>query len=157
MYSFAIQTLVDITENGDLKKEFPFKTLSGELVHDKHSLNIAKDQNANFSTLIQLLQLRGNIRWHDLPVRSEIVLSQDKTFGSHYEGKASVWTFVWEVEQVDIYNDANIPCGSLIADFDNVPILTFCKESVTFPANTFITQDHKFKNTQFTYIGLQDK
>lgn len=157
MYSFAIQTLVDITENGNLKQDFPFKTLSGELIHDTHSLSTARNQNANFTTLIQLLQVRGNIVWEKQPVRSEIVLSQDRIFGSHYEGKATVWTFMWEVEQPDVYNDLQTPCGSLITDFDYVPILTFCKESVTFPANAFITQDPKFKNTQFTYLGIQTK
>jgi hypothetical protein len=159
MYSFAIQTLVDITDNGNLKQDFPFKTLSGDLVHDTYSLNIARNQNANFTTLIQLLQVRGNITWERPPVRSEVVLSQHKTFGTHYEGKATVWTFVWEVEQQDVYNDFEIktPCGALVTDFDYVPILTFCKESVTFPANAFITQDAKFINTQFTYLGTQTK
>lgn len=157
MYSFAIQTLVDITENGDLKREFPFKTLSGELVHDKHSLDIARSQNSNFTTLIQLLQMRGNIVWEKPPVRAEITLSQDRIFGSHYEGRANYWTFMWEVEQSEVYNDMNTPCGSLITDFDNVPILNFCKETVTFPSSAFITQDHKFKNTQFIYLGIQTK
>ena len=157
MYSFAIQTLVDITENGNLKKEFPFKTLSGELIHDKHSLEIARNQNSNFTTLVQLLQMRSNIVWDKPPIRSELVLTQDRTFGSHYEGKANCWTFMWQTEQSEIYNDMGTSCGSLVTDFDCVPILTFCKESVTFPANTFITQDHKFKNTQFTYLGIQTK
>jgi hypothetical protein len=157
MHSFAIQTLVDITENGNLKQAFPFKTLSGELVHDAYSLEIARNQNANFTTLIQLLQVRGNISWDKHPIRSEILLSRDNTFGSHYEGKANLWTFVWETEQSDVYNDLETPCGSLVMDFDYVPILTFCKESVTFPTNTFITNDLKFKNTQFTYLGQQAK
>lgn len=159
MYSFAIQTLIDITDNGDIKKDFPFKSLSGDLIHDTHSLAVARNQNANFTTLKQLLQVRGNITWKNPPVRSEIVLSQDKIFGTQYEGKASVWTFVWEVEQSDVYNDFELktPCGALITDFDYVPIIAFCKESVTFPANAFITQDPKFKNTQFTYLGVQAK
>lgn len=67
MYTYAIQTLVDITENGDLRKQFPFKTKSGELVHDKHSLEIARNQNSNFTTLVQLLQMRGNIIWDGPP------------------------------------------------------------------------------------------
>lgn len=157
MYSFAIQTLVDITENGNLKREFPFKTKSGELIHDSHSLEVARNQNANFTTLIQLLQVRGNIVWQEGPVRSETVLNQNKIFGTHYEGKATMWTFVWETEQQDVYNDIQTPCGSLITDFDYVPVLNFCKETVTFPASAFITQDAKFKNTQFTYLGVQAK
>jgi hypothetical protein len=157
MYNFAIQTLIDITDNGDLRKEFPFRSKSNELIHDKHSLETARNQNSNFTTMIQLLQLRGNIHHDMTPVRSEIILSQEKLFGSHYEGKANVWTFEWRTEQQDVYDDLQTPCGSLVTDFDYVPVITFCKESVTFPANAFITQDHKFKNTQFIYLGMLDK
>ena len=157
MYRYAVQTLVDITENGDLKKEFPFKTKSNELVHDRHSLEIARNQNNNFTSLIQLLQVRSNIVWEHPPMRSETVLNQNKIFGTAYEGKASMWTFIWETEQPDIYSDMQTPTGTLAMDFENVPVLIFCKESVTFPASAFLTQDHRYKNTQFTYLGMSDK
>jgi hypothetical protein len=61
MHEYRIHTLVDITDNGNLKKQFPFTTESGIKVHDKHTLAIARDQNSNFSTMLQLLQMRGNI------------------------------------------------------------------------------------------------
>ena len=160
MYTFSITTLVDITNNGDLRKPFPFKTLSGGLVHDNHSLSIAKDQNNNFTTLIQLLQIRGNIVWKDAPDRNSMILNQNKYFGTHYEGKANVWHFRWDVEQVDVYSDfdgEDKECGNLVKDFDYVPIINFCKETITFPASAFITQDPKFKNTVFTYEGPSDK
>ena len=38
MHEYRIHTLVDITDNGNLKKAFPFKTQSGDVVHDKQSL-----------------------------------------------------------------------------------------------------------------------
>lgn len=91
------------------------------------------------------------------PVRSEVILNQNKIFGNHYEGKATMWTFMWETEQQGVYSQDDVPCGSLVSDFDNVPVLIFCKESITFPSSAFITQDLKFKNTQFTYLGIQDK
>ena len=50
MHEYRIHTLVDITENGNLKQQFPFKTKHGVIVKDKQSLAIARDQNANFNT-----------------------------------------------------------------------------------------------------------
>ena len=63
MYEFYVHTLVDITDNGVLQKPFPFKTPGGEVVHDRQSLLMARNQNNNFNTMLQLLQIRGNITW----------------------------------------------------------------------------------------------
>jgi hypothetical protein len=157
MHEYRIHTLVDITENGDLKKAFPFKTLSGQIVHDAHSLEMAKNQNANFTTLMQLLQMRGNITWEDSSIRTEKVLTQEKIFGNHYDGKHLIWTFVWHTEQQDVYREGTNPVGQLENDFDNVPVINFCKESATFPSSAFITKDSGFKNTVFNYLGVQNK
>ena len=47
MTIYCVQTLVDITENGPLNRTFPFKGKSGNLIHDKSSLHIAKNQEQN--------------------------------------------------------------------------------------------------------------
>jgi len=156
MYAFYISTLVDITNNGNLKKNFPFKTDSGDLVHDSHSLSIAKNQNSNFNTLVQLLQVRGNITWNILPQREDKIVD-NTMYGSHYTGRARIWSFTWETEQLDVYKEGEDAVGQLINDFDNVPIVNFCKETITFPSSAFITKDPQFKNTLFSYIGEQTK
>ena len=69
MHTYRITTLVDITENGVLRSQFPFTTKSGELVHDGDTLTIARNQQANFTTLLQLLQMRSNIIWEATPRR----------------------------------------------------------------------------------------
>ena len=78
MHEYHLHTLVDITDNGNLKQQFPFKTKSGDIVHDKHSLAIARNQNSNFNTMLQLLQMRGNIVWESTPMRLEL-----QTLGNH--------------------------------------------------------------------------
>ena len=55
MHEYRIHTLVDITDNGNLKRQFPFTTDAGHDIHDKHTLAIARDQNSNFGTMLQLL------------------------------------------------------------------------------------------------------
>ncbi len=156
MFTFCLHTLVDITENGPLKNTFPFKTKSGELVHDKDSLTIAKNQQLNFTTLLQTLQLRGNIVWEHVPIRIHENIANMK-FGNAYEGKHYVWNFMWQVEQEDLYKNEQDQYGQLKDDFDVVPIINFCKETATFPASAFITQDPQTLNTYFSYIPEENK
>ena len=63
---------MDITDNGNLKKAFPFQTEAGHTIQDKQTLSIARDQNSNFATMMQLLQMRGNITWDLAPQRIEL-------------------------------------------------------------------------------------
>ena len=152
-----VHTLVDITDNGNLKNAFPFKTKAGELIHDVRSLNVARNQNSNYTTMLQLLQIRGNITWEHPPLKMNENIINMK-FGSAYEGKQNTWHFSFLVEQTEVYGDPLMnPTANLTSDFDLVPILNFCKETATFPTSTFITQNPQTINTYFSYAGEINK
>ena len=157
MHEYSIHTLVDITDNGNLKQAFPFKTTGGELIHDKHSLAIARNQNSNFATLLQLLQMRGNITWEVQPQRMDTPNLGNHGFGSFYEGRHTTWHFQFFTEQPDVYGDSKDPVAYVIQDFHYVPILSFCKETATFPNSTFDTMSPATINTYFSYAGPTDK
>ena len=148
--------MVDITENGNLKQPFPFKTPSGDVIHDRHSLAVARDQNSNFNTMLQLLQMRGNIMWEQPPHRITDTI-RNHAFGSFYEGTQTSWHFQFFTEQSGVYGDLQDPVAQLVEDFHQVPIVSFCKETVTFPLSTFDTQDLRTLNTYFSYAGPTDK
>ena len=156
MYEYRIHTLVDITSNGKLNQAFPFKTESGDVVHDKHSLSIARNQNSNFNTMVQLLQMRGNITWEMPPQRIDLDTLGNHGFGSFYEGKHTTWHFQFFTELTGIYGDDD-PVSNLKEDFHQVPIVSFCKETATFPLSTFDTQNNNTINTYFSYAGPIDK
>ena len=151
MHTYSITTLVDITENGVLRNQFPFKTKSGELVHDGATLAIARNQQSNFTTLIQLLQMRSNIAWETTPVKQTDPVANWR-FGSVFEGRHTIWQFEWQVEQDGVYAFDGDPVGGLIEDFDQIPIINFCKETAAFPRNVFNTLDPQYINTYFTKI-----
>ena len=158
MHTYMVHTLVDITDNGLLRGEFPFKTKSGEVVHDKQSLFIARNQNSNYTTMLQLLQIRGNITWEKPPTRIHHHLVNTKFGTTYLEGKHLSWHFEFQTEQTEVYGDiSSNHVGQLIEDFDLVPILSFCKETVTYPSNTFITQNDVALNTYFSYQGEKNK
>ena len=156
MYEYRVHTLVDITDNGNIKQAFPFKTESGEVIHDKHTLAIARNQNSNFNTMIQLLQMRGNITWDNPPLRISDTI-KNHAFGNFYEGQQNSWHFQFFVEQTGVYGDDIDPVAQLVDDFHHVPVLSFCKETVTFPLSTFDTQNLRTLNTYFSYAGNTDK
>ena len=156
MYEFYVHTLVDITDNGNLQKAFPFQTKSGDVIHNKETLSIAKNQNSNFNTMLQLLQIRGNIVWEQPPLRLHKTLG-NTGFGSAYEGKHYSWHFQFFTEQSGVYGDDIDATAFLQSDFHHVPIVSFCKETATFPLSTFDTQDFKTINTYFSYSGPIDK
>ena len=157
MHEYHVHTLVDITSNGNLKQAFPFTTMSGNSVQDKHSLATARDQNSNFNTMLQLLQMRGNIVWENTPVKVEMPNLANHMFGSFYEGKQTMWNFQFFTEQPGVYGDFQDPTMFLVEDFHYVPIVSFCKETVTFPRSTFDTQNIRTINTYFSYSGPVDK
>jgi hypothetical protein len=171
MHEYRIHTLVDITENGNLKQQFPFKTPSGDEINDKHSLAVARNQNSNFSTMLQLLQMRGNITWEQPPQRVELPSLGNHVFGSYYEGKHSTWHFQFFTEQSGVYGEVADPTENLVDDFNLVPIITECKNTAYFPVQTFVTRELQGSdeqkvigalaggiiNTYFSYAGTIDK
>ena len=152
MHEFFVHTLVDITENGNLQKTFPFQTKADETISDKDTLKVAKNQNNNFNTMLQLLQIRGNIVWEKPPIRLNNTLG-NTGFGSAYEGTHTSWHFQFFTEQSDVYGDVTNPIGQLSDDFNLVPIINFCKETAKFPIQTFITKNL----TQPTLNPVTDK
>ena len=135
-----MHTLVDISKNGNLRSTFPFDISSGDVIVDMLSLRIARNQESNFNTMIQMLQIRGNITWEDDPVRFTHDLSVTK-FGKYYEGHNTSWHFTFFTEQTDVFNDGDREAGQLTEDFNLVPILTECKNTAHFPIQTFMTKD----------------
>ena len=171
MHEYRIHTLVDITDNGNLKQQFPFKTSAGNEIHDKHTLAIARNQNSNFATMLQLLQMRGNITWDHAPQKTELPNLGNHGFGSYYEGQHTAWHFQFFTEQSGVYGEVVDPTESLVEDFSLVPMVTECSNTAHFPIHTFVTKEMQGTdrqkiigalsggviNTYFSYAGPTDK
>jgi len=170
-HEYRIHTLVDITDNGNLKRPFPFTTESGAKVHDKHTLSVARNQNSNFSTMLQLLQMRGNITWEQPPQKIDLEMLSYHTFGSYYEGAHSTWHFQFFTEQAGVYGDFTDPTSSLVEDFSLIPVVADCTNTAHLPIHTFVTKEMQgtdrqkiigalaggIINTYFSYAGPIDK
>jgi len=100
--------------------------------------------------------MRGNITWEQPPMRITDTI-RNHAFGSFYEGTQTSWHFQFFTEQSGVYGDLQDPVAQLMEDFHQVPVVSFCKETVTFPHSTFDTQDLRTLNTYFSYAGPTDK
>jgi len=166
-----MHTLVDISKNGNLRNTFPFETPAGDVIEDKATLRIARDQESNFNTMIQMLQMRGNITWEMPPQMMELPNLGNHGFSSYYEGKHNTWHFQFFTEQSGVYGDMTDPTQHLVEDFNLVPMITNCTNTAHLPIQTFVTQDLQGTdeqkvigalaggviNTYFSYAGPTDK
>jgi hypothetical protein len=131
-----IHTLIDITNT--------------RVVRPNQGTALAYDQNRNFITLIQCVELRSIITYNNAPT-SKIMNIDDMGFGGDYNGEQKVWTFTFMPDRVGIYNiDKRGPGGALIDDIDRVPIIKNLTETINIAKAIFDCTNVSTKNTLIT-------
>lgn len=108
MAVYELHTLVDVTRTQPTRAETNQQKLA---------------QQANFNTLIQVLELRSNISWNIDPKEETGTLK-------YTSGKATHWIWQFESERDDVYLDGTDPVGLLVKDLNNVPIINGLNNSV---------------------------
>jgi len=122
----TLKTVVDITETNARKQD------------DK----LARDQQANFLTMLQTVGLRVNAN----PLNCEVKVGDvsDFGFGSAITGKQRYWQFTFEHDYEGAVTET-----TLVDDFDLVPIITGLNETATINNHAFRTKDATEKNIVF--------
>ena len=110
-------TLVDITQTRVTR------------CHDAD--NILRNQQRNWETVIQCIGLRSQPMHIEGPVVVTTEL-EDLEFGEFYEGIHKVWVWTWSIEHAEIYTNSTSPIGGLLADFEQVPVITYLSETARF-------------------------
>jgi hypothetical protein len=123
---FIIETLVDITETQARRGA------------DRLLVN----QQANYNTIIQTAGLRVN------PIPSQVSINEkDVTgmFGTAYKGIHRVWTI-----EIDYEYEGGIDIDMLTEDFDLVPVINNCAESISLDPSVIRSRDKKLQNIIFS-------
>jgi len=133
MKEFTIQTLVDITETGQRRKE--------------PGLEIDYAQHQNFTMLMQAIGMRVNPHNPTEPrVRTDDVSGYG--FGSAYKGTHNIWTFKFSIEYADGYTDATgNKAGLLIDDLNFIPMILQLTETAELNRALLDTKSSQYKNT----------
>ena len=128
-----IKTLVDITNT--------------KVIRPNQGSQISYDQNRNFITLRQCVELRSIVSYNDPPE----VTYEDITlmgFGKQYKGKHKVWTFRFIPDRTGVYTSENGDAvGCLLEDLDLVPIIKNLEETVNIDKAVFDCNNLTTKNT----------
>jgi len=143
MEIIEIQTLVDITKT--------------RVSRANQGSQLEYDQNRNFVTLMQCVEIRSIVSFEEAPV----VVSDDVKsygFGSSYIGKHNIWTFRIIPDRSGVYRseDGNI-IGGLIDDLDSVPVIKNLTETINISKAIFDCKNHIAKNTIIKVISGNSK
>jgi hypothetical protein len=133
MEIIEIQTLVDITRT--------------KVTRPNQGSQLAYDQNRNFITLMQCIELRSVVSY-EFPPSMENKDIKGMGFGSNFKGSHNLWCFEVIPDRVGVYTteDGN-PIGSLLNDIDSVPIIKNLTETVNIDKAIFNCKDLASRNT----------
>lgn len=88
--------------------KLPQSLRTGGAVHDYLGWTRARNQQRNWETLTQIMQLRSQIEAVTDPQRDETT---------------NLWSFTFAIERDDVYRRDQDPLGCLLDDCGNVPIV----------------------------------
>jgi hypothetical protein len=106
------------------------------------------DQQRNFITLMQCIEIRSIVSFDQSPVIEENQDLKKLEFGSAYKGKHTVWTFRFATDRDSVYlDDTGNPIGCLLDDIHEVPVIKNLTETINIDKPIFDCKDHLLKNT----------
>jgi hypothetical protein len=133
METIEIQTLVDITNT--------------RVNRPNQGSQLAYDQNRNFITLMQCVELRSIVSFDNPPSVEEVDV-KGLGFGTEFKGKHRVWTFFIVPDRSGVYigTDGDSVSG-LVDDIDSVPFIKNLTESINIDRAIFNCKNSLTKNT----------
>lgn len=123
MPRYRITTLVDITRTG-FKRSDPDQTKI--------------DQQNNFNSIRQAIELRSNVTWDLDPVRKQGTLPEP------FEGKAAYWIWEFETEREDLFLKDGDPVALLQEDLHGVPVIAGLEETIDLSPAAVMTKGKTF-------------
>jgi hypothetical protein len=112
---------------------------------------IERNQQRNWETVIQCMSLRTQPQHIQDPVVADINDVSALEFGDMYTGPQRVWTWMWAIENTEVYDFPNKPLAGLQKDFEQVPIITYLTETARFMLPIFYPYG-TIKNIYFQQI-----
>lgn len=132
MEYIQIKTLVDITKT-DVKRP-------------NQGTQLEFDQNKNFTTLLQCLEIKSIINFTGPPTVEKVDI-KSLGFGDNYKGKHQVWTFKFSPDRQLVYQNDDNEIGLLMNDLHQVPIIKNLSETINISTAIFDLENKNFKNT----------
>ena len=136
MQVIELKTLIDITNT--------------KVIRPVQGSQLELDQQRNFITLTQCIELRSIIHYEIGPVCEKVDI-RSLGFGNAYKGRQNVWTFRFVPDRESVYLDADgNSIGSLINDLHEVPVIKNLSETINIVKAYFDLKDEALQNTVIT-------
>jgi hypothetical protein len=107
-----------------------------------HALNRQRNQQMNFETVLQVINMRAQPENITDPTVQKINIDQ---FGTDYRSKrgvkSQVWVFEFQINHESAFQLADNQLGSLIQDCNSVPMITGLDESANLPTHLSTSTD----------------
>lgn len=147
MLRIICYTLFDLTPTGIKSHyrqiKFPISDATGKVLENLTDWHIARNQQRNWETILQVVSLRIQPINISLPVNFITNLgSIDPTVS----GTERIWSFAFDSEVPDAFTGDNDPVGILKTDVESVPLITKLTETEILTPMIRIG-----KNTWFKY------
>lgn len=145
-FRITCYTLFDITQTGVLNRSKP-----GD---DQDIVEWTKKRNtqANFDTILQVINLRSQPEIITMPKRIDIRFDEFDNFGFLYQQqddeKHPCWKFVFDIQHHSVFNDGINELGALYNDCHHVPMILCGTEWNKLPA--FLDGSSELRNIYFT-------
>lgn len=140
-------TLFDITKT-DVNSRRPSNGLEDSVNYNKR-----RNQQINFETILQIINMRSQPEDITTPVKILETLKSSTVWGTSYKAKESIpcWAFMFTITHSGVFNDGNSELGSLLKDCDGVPMITKLDEWPKLESKLSISDEHK--NIHFELIN----
>lgn len=140
-------TLFDITKT-DVNSRRPSSVLDDPVIYNKR-----RNQQINFETILQIINMRSQPEDITTPVKIMETLKNSTIWGTTYKSKELIpcWAFMFTISHDGVFNDGNSELGSLFKDCDGVPMITHLDEWPKLEAKLSVTVE--YKNIHFELIN----
>jgi hypothetical protein len=144
-------TLYDIT-----KSNITFRKKFAEIVNEDERKS--RSQQSNFETILQIINMRSqpeNISEVER-IQVDVKKLDEYKFGYLYQRDhkkvktATVWKFMFSIEHPDAFHNGIEELGNLLADCEQVPMISGLDESFALPPQMNITSE--LKNIYFEIV-----
>lgn len=119
MTRYRITTLADITRTGSKRS-------------DPDQFKI--DQQSNFNSIRQAIELRSNVTWPADPVKQQGALPDP------FQGKAAYWIWEFDTEREDLFMKDGDPVFLLREDLHGVPVIAGLEETIDLAPSALQTK-----------------
>jgi hypothetical protein len=138
METIEIKTLIDVTHTN--------------IRRANQGSQLELEQQKNWTTLLQCIELRSVILYDQLPVVEEVDV-KGLGFGKKYQGKQRVWTWTIRPDRSNVFSVDNDPIGGLKSDLNDIPVIKNLTETINIDRPVFDLIDEKLKNTTVKIIS----